>query len=531
MASLNATLDQVKEFWAGRSPKQRYMLLGGMLLTLAVLVVFSRLTIKPEFKPLFTNMEPNDAKALVSRLAANNIVSETSPDGKTISVPADKLDSARLEMASQGMPRSGRLGFELFDKMNWGQTEFDEKVNYQRALEGELERTIQTLRDVESARVHLVMPTESVFLDRQRAAKASIILKLRAGQLSPEAQAMIASLVAGAVDKLDPENVTVVDADTNRPLAVAKTSPLGINQDLEQTLTRRLLNTLEPVVGAQHLRASVNVEYDMASAEERRETYDPTSVVALSTQKSEEMAGGMITGGVPGTSSNIPKGEGAPKSTQSDNSQSSRSENSTYGVNKVVRHTLEPAGRIRRITAALLVDDAVETNDPRGTQRRKRTPEELKQIEELAKVAIGLQDSRGDQVVVQNLTFETPAITDKPSPITKVERVRVFLRDWSGIVRYLSLLAIFVMVYMVLLRPLKQYVLAMPKQRVPGKLDKGQAGAQISAEGLVAGLDRLELPEERQRALALRRQLLEKVQQEPLATSQLVRAWVREGGR
>ena len=504
------------------------MLLGGMLLTVAVLVVFSRLMIKPEFKPLFTNMEPSDAKALVSRLATSNIVSEISADGKTLSVPADKLDAARLETAAQGMPRSGRLGFELFDKMNWGQTEFDEKVNYQRALEGELERTIQTLKDVESARVHLVMPTDSVFLDRQRAAKASVILKLRAGHLSPESQATIASLTAGAVDKLDPENVTVVDADTNRPLTVAKTSPLGMNQDLEQTLTRRLLNTLEPVVGAQHLRASVNVEYDLASAEEKRETYDPTSVVALSTQKSEEMAGGAITGGVPGTSSNIPKGEGAPKNTLNDNSQSSRSENSTYAVNKVVRHTMEPAGRIRRITAALLVDDAV---DPKGAQSRKRTPEELKQIEELAKVAIGLQESRGDQVVVQNLPFEASANADKPAPITKMERVRVFLRDWSSIVRYISLLVIFAVVYLVLLRPLKQYVLAAPTQGVAGRLNQGQAGAQISAEGLVAGLNRLELPEERQRAHALRKQLLEKVQQEPLATSQLVRAWVREGGQ
>ena len=120
-----------------------------------------------------TGMEPTDAQALASRLAAKIFLSDQ-PDGKTVSVPADKVDSSRLEVASEGMPHSGRLGFELFDKLNWGQTEFDEKVNYQRALEGELERTIQTLRDVESVRVHLVMPTDSVFLDREREAKASV---------------------------------------------------------------------------------------------------------------------------------------------------------------------------------------------------------------------------------------------------------------------------------------------------------------------------------------------------------------------
>ena len=128
-------------------------------MTAATIALFVSWIGKPDMKPLYTNMEPADAQSLVSRLAQKNIVAEVSADGKTVSVPADKLDASRLEMASQGMPHSGRLGFELFDKVNWGQTEFDEKVNYQRALEGELERTIQTLTGVESARVHLVMPT------------------------------------------------------------------------------------------------------------------------------------------------------------------------------------------------------------------------------------------------------------------------------------------------------------------------------------------------------------------------------------
>ena len=154
--------------------------MGGAALVAAV-VIFSSDTciVTPDYKPLMTGMEPTDAQSLASRLAAKSIPYQISPDGKTVSVPGDKLDSSRLEVASEGMPHSGRLGFELFDKLNWGQTEFDEKVNYQRALEGELERTIQTLRDVESVRVHLVMPTDSVFLDREREAKASVILRLR----------------------------------------------------------------------------------------------------------------------------------------------------------------------------------------------------------------------------------------------------------------------------------------------------------------------------------------------------------------
>jgi flagellar M-ring protein FliF len=183
------------------------------------------------------------------------------------------------------MPHSGRLGFELFDKLNWDQTEFDEKVNYQRALEGELERTIQTLRDVESARVHLVMPTESVFLDREREAKASVILRLRSRQLSEDTHRAIASLVSGAVDKLRPQNVTITDADTNQPF-VSHQPGSPSDAELEEQLSRRLVSTLAPVVGTQRIRASVSVEYDTSSSEENQETYDPKSAVAVTMQTS-----------------------------------------------------------------------------------------------------------------------------------------------------------------------------------------------------------------------------------------------------
>src|SRR5262249_58549689 len=178
-------------------------------------------------------MEASDAEALGAKLAAKNIQYQISADGKSVSVPSDKLDSSRMELASDGMPHSGRLGFELFDKMNWGQTEFDEKVNYQRALEGELERTIATLRDVESVRVHLVMPQDSVFIDREREAKASVILRLRHGQLDEETHRAIASLVSGAVDKLSAANVSVIDADTNQPLFASRSSgSAGTDADL-----------------------------------------------------------------------------------------------------------------------------------------------------------------------------------------------------------------------------------------------------------------------------------------------------------
>src|ERR1700733_2366350 len=256
MPGMTNVADQAKSFWASRTGTQKAFLLGGAGATVLLLTLFARLLSTPDYKPLFKDLEPADAQALAAQLTAQNIPHQLSPDGKTVSVPADKLDAARMQTAEQGQPHSGRMGFELFDKMSWGQTEFDEKVAYQRAMEGELERTIQTLAEVERARVHLVMPTDSVFLDRQRTGKASVILKLKHNGLSKDAVVAISRLVAGAVDELKPEDVAIIDADSDRSLGLGH-DETSSGEAEEARLTERLINTLEPVVGANKIRASV----------------------------------------------------------------------------------------------------------------------------------------------------------------------------------------------------------------------------------------------------------------------------------
>src|SRR5437660_9575151 len=193
---------------------------------------------KPKTTPLYSGLRPADAQALGARLAAKNIAYELSPDGSTLLVSADKLDSARLETALQGLPRNARLGFELFDTPNWAGSDFTEKVNYQRALEGELERTLQTLSEIEAVRVHLVMPRESIFTDQDQPAKAAVIVKTRGGGLSEQAQHAIPQLVASAVEGLHPENVTVVDAGSNTPLLRARGSGGAASYDLDQELSK-----------------------------------------------------------------------------------------------------------------------------------------------------------------------------------------------------------------------------------------------------------------------------------------------------
>lgn len=527
MEQFSKILSQCRQLYAGLTAKQRWMLLGGAVVTVAVLLGLSAAAAAPDYKPLVNGMEPADTQKLGAQLAGKNIPYKISADGKSISVPADKLDSTRLEIASSGMPNSGRLGFEIFDRTSWGQTEFDERVNYQRALEGELERTISSLKDVESARVHLVLPNDSMFIDRERSAKASVILKLRSANLPEQTQLAISRLVAGAVEELSPENVTVIDGETNRPLGSAHSgSPFG--EDAEKQLTAKLLANLGPVIGADKMRATVGVEYDPSTSEENSEKYDPQSVVAVATQRSEEKIGGDGLSGVPGTASNVPapaKDAAVSQDGDTDNTQSSKTENSTYAVNKLVRRTMQPAGRIRRITAAVVLDDVTETvrENGKSVQRtRKRTPEELKQIEELAKASIGIDASRGDALTIQNISFSQSA-GDGPAAVGKVEKAGRMLRDNTWIIRYLSIAAMFLLAYWFVLKPVKKQVIAVLQ---PKALAKHQSVALLPEPE--AGLDDAVPAQDHLLAMALKKHVIERAKNEPAAASRLVQSWLRE---
>lgn len=543
--SFNQVMAQLGEFANGLTLKQKATLLGGALLVAATLFVFVRLIHKPDYKPLYSGMKAEEAQAVASKLGAKNIQYELSPDGTSISVAAEQLDAARLEAVADGVPHSGRMGFEIFDKPNWGGSDFSEKVNYQRALEGELERTIQTLSEVEAARVHLVVPGESIFLQDQREAKAAVMVKLRGGRYSEETSRAIQRLVASSVDRLRPENVTVVDAETNRPLDGASGGgPAGRGSELEQQLADKLIKTLEPVVGSQRARASVRVEYDLTSGEEEQETYDPEKTVALTVQKSEERSGNTASVGIPGTASNVPGSQTTQVSASrnEDGSQSSsRSESGTYAVNKLVRHTVLPAGRVKRVAAALLIDDAVDVSEQGGHRtesRRKRTPEEMKQIEELASAAIGIDAGRGDVLSVQNLSFQQ-SWEEKPVPPNALEKTRKVVSEYAGALRYLGIVLLFLVIYAMLLRPVKNQALAAfrqigcPPSVSKGKLVAGGAGALQGVDGLQLDADNIDFGQatpESKRSAALKRHLLEKVKSEPAATSRLVQSWIRQGG-
>jgi flagellar M-ring protein FliF len=520
-------LDRAKLYWAGLRPKQRTYLVAGLGITLAVAAFFVKMIATPDYKMLMTGLEQGDAQTISAQLAAKKIPYIASPDGTSISVPQDQLDAARLEVASHDSPHSGRIGYEIFDKVSWGQTEFDEKVNYQRALEGELQRTIQTMSNVKSARVHLVMAKDSIFLDGERGAKASVTLQLRRGSLSRDELSAISRLVAGAVDELKPADVVIVDADSNQSLGQGDSAPDG-SDGIDQALTRRLMATLTPVVGADRVRATVNVEYETGSSEESQEKYDPAASATLTMQHSEETSGpNAAVGGVPGTSSNVPKGKNAAaKTTTKDLGQSSSTDNNTYGVNKTTRHIIQPAGSIRRLTAAVVLDDAVQRQQQNGKWveiRHQRQPEELKMISELAQAAIGFNATRGDVISVQNLAFDRPP-TDDLAPSNLTEQLRKGLNDYSSAIRYSALFTLFILVYLLMIRPIQKRVLSMPLTALnranlqPTLAPENAAMSESSANNV-------------QRSAVLKKQLADFVKAEPESSTTAVRAWLREEAR
>ncbi len=569
--SFEDVLGRLEQFFQGLSFKQKVLLAGGVIVVGATLWVFVTLVGQPKYVTLYSGLRPEEAQSMASRLAAKNIPHQISPDGGSVLVAEDKLDAARLETAAGGLPRGARMGFELFDTPNWAGSDFTEKVNYQRALEGELERTLATLSEVEAVRVHLVMPQESLFTEQEHEAKAAVILKTRSGRLSEQAQLAIPQLVASAVDRLRPENVTVVDADSNTPL-IRHDGAGGRTFAADEELAKTLVHTLEPVVGADHVRASVHVEYDLGTSEDTQELYDPKTTATLTQEHSEENATGSAPAGVPGTASNVPSptsptaqapaaanssataptktgatpptttggtlatttpattatainaGSGAEQS-------SSRSDSTTYAVSKSLHRSVEPAGRVRRIAAAVLVDDAIEAKEEGGkrtTKRRKRTADEMKTIEQLARAAIGVDAQRGDVLAVENLSFqETPL--EVPPPPSSSDRWRRLLEPWAWILRYVALGALFFVVYLLILRPVKKQALEAFRG-LPGRV--AQANAPPQTLPAAAGVGSVQMTGqpmgEGQRATQLKRMLTDKVKAEPETASRLVESWVRE---
>ena len=408
---------QILKLWTSL-PRNRQMVVGGVVLTVLIgLVWFVASRSNHNLQPLYTDLKEEDAAKVVEKLKTLEVVHriDAGKQGVNILIPSEKLADTRLSMASSGLPSSGRLGFEIFDQSDFAATEFTEQIKYARALEGELERSIQLIESIEKARVHITFPKDSVFLESRRPAKASVMVKLRENRdLSRRNITAITMLVARAVEVLEPDSVTLLDMEGNlldleKPAEDRQRdeAALAYRKKLEQSLLAKVRDTLDPLLGADRYSAGVSVECDFSLTEQSEELFNPEQSVISTSLKTEETTSRRQPGGVPGTATNLPRPTVVP--TAGANDIARRTENVTYQSSRSVRKTQIPQGRIQRISVGIVFDQRVQftPNGDISTPSLVPTPEErVNSIRDLVAAVAGINPERGDVVTVQSLAFE-----------------------------------------------------------------------------------------------------------------------------
>ncbi|MGQ9916893.1 MAG: flagellar basal-body MS-ring/collar protein FliF [Bryobacteraceae bacterium] len=570
-------MQQITRLWESLSWKQRVSLGAALLSVAALLYAAVQWNRQRDLRPLFTNLAPEDAGAIVERLKSSNVRYQVS-DGGAVLVPSDRVAELRLEMAASGLPRSGRVGFELFDQSNLGVTDFAEQVNYRRALEGELERSVMALAEVERARVHVTFAKESLFADHRQPAKASVLVQLRPGaRLSPPNVLAIQHLTASAVEGLEPESVAVLDMAGNllsRPSlgldgdGRLSSAMLEFRQSLEREYLAKIRSTLDPLLGPERYRAGVNVECDFTSGEQSEETFDPSKSVMVTSARTEDVSGAAAaSAGVPGTASNLPRP--APRLPGSASGVSRKTENITYQTSRVVRHVRIPQGGLKRVSVAVLVDHKVRWEGAGPKARRilePPAPETLKVVRDVLAGVVGFQQERGDQILVESLPFESTLVAEPPpaqappsgpgpggfvapawaKPLLEKAPLPVWLGAAGALV--IVLLAILWLLARRLIRRQPAASLEASRPSLPGTAPaaqipaSGEAGfkqqAMAAIEQSQAEKERLEkeallalqkqLPVQTKKAEVLKKTISEQARKNPEAVAQLVRTWITE---
>lgn len=564
-------MNQLRKLLASLTLRQRITIGAAALAVAGGLYLLARWNEERNFRPLFTSLGAEDAGSVVQKLRETGVSYRIDETGGTVRIPAEKVAEVRLQMASAGLPKTGRIGFELFDKTNFGITDFTEQVNYRRALEGELERSVRSLSEVDEARVHVSLPKDSVFLESRQEGKASVMVRLKPrARLSTAQVAAICHLVSSAVDRLSPDSVSVLDMDGNllaRPRKAgfddaggAPDAALDYRQKLEKDLVAKINSALEPLLGTEKFRAGASVECDFTRGEQSEEIYDPARTVMLTSQKSEDVSGYGGGGGVPGTASNLPRP--APRGSSGGGGVTRRSENISYQSSKTVRTTRAAQGVVKHVSLAVLLDQDLRWEGVGAKARRVLTPpppETVKIVRDLVAAATGLSTERGDQLIVESLPFEAtlrvappegppPAAAPRPSPWPKplqkyLDRMNPALLIGIGIGILVVVLGLPVLLLLGR-RKKKAVVVEGPAQLAAGQEAAHGPDAATQMEGQLAShaaqqkkLDEdamasLRLPPpQTKKGEVLAKHLRESAQKDPILVAQLVRAWLNEESR
>lgn len=466
LAEQNATpvwrtrLNDASDRFKSLPNNKKILFLVALAALFSVIVGAAVLNRQPSYKILFSNIADRDGGQVTAALQQMNIPYQLG-DGGTVSVPADKVYDARLRLAAQGLPKAGGVGFELMDNQKFGISQFAEQVNYQRAIEGELARTIEAIGSVESARIHIAIPKQSVFVRDQQQPTASVMLNLFRGRTMDQGQvAGIVHLVSSAVPNLPVKNVTVVDQDGNmlsklsdKDTAGMDQTQLGYVRQVEDGYVKRIESILEPIFGQGNIHAQVTANVDFSEVEQTSESYRPNSTPNPSATRSQQIverlgSGAANAGGVPGALSNQPPSSasapitlppGAAPGTATLSGQAmgqsgalERDITTNYEVDKTIQHTKMPQGVVKRLSAAVVVNYRKMPDKTGEVKPTPLTAQEIQQINNLVKETMGYNSQRGDTLNVVNAAFADAAV-----PVTMQEKVTDYLsNNASSLIKY-----------------------------------------------------------------------------------------------
>jgi flagellar M-ring protein FliF len=535
MADVGKTADQVKNMFKGMPPAKRWTAVAVGTCTLALMIGLAVWSQQPVYQVLFSGLSNEDAGRIVEKLKSGKVPFKLDNGGATILVPAERVYETRLQMAGEGMLSGGTVGFEIFDTPKLGMTEFVQKLNYQRALQGELSRTIQSLGSVEKARVHIVIPKRSVFTEQEEVPSASVVLKLRPGKTLSEGQVLaVSQLVSSAVPGLSAEHVSVIDSAgglLSKTRAGGEEAPslaaFGLQRSIESSLEERARNILEKTVGPGRVVVRVAANVEQRKVESTEEKYDPDSVVVRSEQRSQEKSSGSAgtPQGIPGTPSNVPTSTGAAASVASSSSSTSNAsrnnETINYEVSRTVNKTSQPVLDIKRLSVAVLVDGTYRAGkDEKGATAPTfvpRTPEEIASYEKLVKNAVGFSQERGDTVEIVSAPFQT----EEAVPASAASKTLPALpSSYLLVAKYVASILLVLVTAFFVVRPVLRWlssVPAAPPEPYPLGLSSPKEGGELS-------------PAYRAGALGPGREDVSAIaRQEPQRAAQAIKLWLIQG--
>jgi len=426
--------------FAALTPARKVSLLVASVVTLASIGLLVYWAGQMEYRVLFSNLSSEDAGNIVNKLQEKKVPYRLSSSGDAISVPAEKVAELRLEMATAGLPQGGGVGFEIFDNKSLGSTEFEQQLNYRRALQGELSRTINSLEEIQMSRVHLALPKESLFLEKQKKATASVTVKLKQGRiLRPSQVEGIAHLVASSVEGISPEDVIIVDSRGNILSTAQKDSKLAKmsnaqadhQRSQERDMAVRIQSLLENVVGKGKAVVRVSADMDFRLTEKTEENYDPESPVVRSVKRQTEKTA-------------LPAGKAA-----SDRPEREKlDETVNYEINRVVNKTVMPVGEIQKISVAVLIDGIYTKNEKGAEIYQPRPKKDIDTLEDLVRKSAGINAARGDQVVVTEMPFSRVEAEQEPLATPSwQEKIAVYaplLKSVTGFIAIFAVLLFFV---------------------------------------------------------------------------------------